>query len=583
MQTRHKRKRKLLRTVFFVLGIIAFLWLGIYAGTRFYLEPLLKKKLSAFVEKGSDHLYRCEIGRLDINLWKGAASLRNLEIFIDSSRYREIKNSGHLPPLMFNVSLEEGSISGIRIFRLLFSKKLVLQDIITEGAHVQVYRNYEKKQKTEEKEPLWKRMQPHLRSIQIGRIVLENVRFSYEAADGSRKFLFSYEQGAARLENIMIDSAAYADTSRFLFARNIYADFRHIEMFTRDSLYSIAMEELHYSSGERKTAVKNFRLKPVFSSDYMKKKAGHQVDVYSGNIAYTEIFGFIPQRLALHGEIHADSVRVESPDFHIFHDRNAPMDMTDRVKRFPHVALQNAKMHIHIGLARVSKGLVEYTEKNTGHQQQGTIKFSHLEGTIDHISNIETKKKYCIARFHGTFLDAGPINAVFTLSLEHGNSSYQVTGNLGKMDATRFNRMAVPLGHLEVISGTLQQAHFSMEGSGEQMEGILHVRYINLDLDILKDDKKTGELKEKKFMSFLADELFIRKNNPVNDSNAYDPGLVTLERKTEQSFFNSIWKTILAGIQETMIKGPLRKKEFGKQKRKKDRKEQEKKAKEKKK
>lgn len=585
MQTPQKRNKKILRIILVTLGILALLRIGIYIGTQFYLEPMLKKKLSAFVEKGSNHLYKCHIGTLDINLWKGYASVKDVEISIDSNRYREIKNSGHLPAVMFHISLEEGSISGIRLLRLLLSKKLVLQDISTDGANVRVYRNYEKKQKTEEKEPLWKRMQPHLHSIQIGRIILENVKFTYEAADGSRKFLFSYEQGAARLENIMIDSAAYSDTSRFLFARNIFADFRHIEIFTRDSLYSIAMEELHYSSAERKTAVKNFRLKPVFSAAYMMKKAGHQVDVYTGNIASADIYGFVPQRLALHGEIHADSVSVISPDFHVFHDRNAPMDSTDRFKRFPHVALQKARMHIHIGLARISQGQVVYAEKNTN-GKQGSIKFSHLEGTVEHISNTrdeKTGKKYCIARLRGRFMDAGAINAVFTFDMERNDGFYQVTGNLGKMDATRFNQMAVPLGALEIKTGKLQLAHFNMEGNRYEMNGTLEVRYTDLDLDMLKHDPQTGEFREKKFMSFLADALFIRRNNPVNDSSAYDPGMITLERKTEQSFFNSIWKTILAGIQETMIKGPLRKKEFGKRKKKKDMKEQEKKAKGKKK
>ncbi|HEY1869511.1 MAG TPA: hypothetical protein VGG71_00565, partial [Chitinophagaceae bacterium] len=71
--------------------------------------------------------------------------------------------------------------------------------------------------------------------------------------------------------------------------------------------------------------------------------------------------------------------------------------------------------------------------------------------------------------------------------------------------------------------------------------------YDDLKITVLKPDD-SGKLKQKGFLSFMANTFILNKSNTGNEAT---PKYVTYKRDPHRSFFSLIWKSILKGITNT--------------------------------
>src|SRR5687768_13664938 len=90
------------RTRKVLIGIAAFLiffviFLGFFANRL--VEPILRDRLHTLIVRGSDSLYHYKLGNLNANFFGGSVEVENLQIDIDSSRYRQLAAQHLLPAL----------------------------------------------------------------------------------------------------------------------------------------------------------------------------------------------------------------------------------------------------------------------------------------------------------------------------------------------------------------------------------------------------------------------------------------------------------------------------------------------------
>src|SRR5687768_7446413 len=121
-----KRRRK----VFIITGatlIILIFFFIVFVNS--FLKPILRDRLHTLIVQGSDSLYSYTLTDLEPNFFGSSVVVENLQLRIDSNRYRQLVLQNRLPTLSFELNLVKGSITGIGIFQLLVSKRLIISEI----------------------------------------------------------------------------------------------------------------------------------------------------------------------------------------------------------------------------------------------------------------------------------------------------------------------------------------------------------------------------------------------------------------------------------------------------------------------
>src|SRR5215203_6462416 len=90
---RHRRLSIIIGSFLILVAVILFVFVN------FLLEPVLAKKLDALIVQGSDSLYTYRLGKLNAGFFGGNIRVENLEIKVDSNRYRALKKEHALPAL----------------------------------------------------------------------------------------------------------------------------------------------------------------------------------------------------------------------------------------------------------------------------------------------------------------------------------------------------------------------------------------------------------------------------------------------------------------------------------------------------
>jgi hypothetical protein len=89
---------------------------------------------------------------------------------------------------------------------------------------------------------------------------------------------------------------------------------------------------------------------------------------------------------------------------------------------------------------------------------------------------------------------------------------------------------------------------FNFTGNNFRAGGMFVMKYSNLKVELLKNDKKLNHVKKKKVTSLVAN-IIVKNDNPSNGNlrevHAH------FDRNIQKSFFNLVWRTILEGMRKT--------------------------------
>ena len=195
---------------FLVIGAIAFLFLiGILIVlVQVFVEPALRKKIHTLIIDGSDSLYQYRLGDLNANLLGGDIEVQDLEIYVDSARYKVLESRNALPTLTMQVSLESGHLKGIGLVAILFGKKISVEEVMSRQANIRLTRHFREDNPERKAVPLWKSMRPKIKTIEIESLKLDGVKLLYRNADTSESMKLQFDRFDAHVDDIIIDSLA---------------------------------------------------------------------------------------------------------------------------------------------------------------------------------------------------------------------------------------------------------------------------------------------------------------------------------------------------------------------------------------
>ena len=552
-----RRRSVYKRILVFALSFFFIFFILVYLLADYIVVPILKDRLHTLIIQGSDSLYTYRLGKLKAHFFGGTVEVENLQVEVDSVRYEQMRENNGLPSLTMQLKLGKGQIKGVGILALLFDKRIAINEIASSDADIRITRHIRKRIEKQNSVPIWKAIRPKIASISIERIKLNGISMHYKNLDTSEAVKLQFDRFDADFRNIRIDSTAAIDTTRIGFTKEIEMKFRGLKFRTEDSLYKMKASEISYSSKKKTIEIDSFKLQSTVEKQPFYAKVGHQENIYYIEFNKVHFSNVRLDHFLYNNIIDADSIVFNAPDIDIYNDRSFPLDYASKIGKYPHQQLLKASSTILVKELVVHNGQVLYTEKNPVNQQEGTFTLSNMEINAKNITNdSEQIKINPVMTVHttGSVLGSSALEAKFNFYLDSSNGAFEATGRINNLSASQLNKLAIPLGNIELRSLQLNDLQFDVKGEDNNAKGNVNMRYSDLAMIFRKTDKETGETKTKKFVTKIVNKFVLWPSNPGSDGHERISINKNVSRLTTQAFFGLIWKTIFAGMQDIVMK-----------------------------
>lgn len=536
----------------YVLGSVVagllLLALVLQAGLQYYLKPRIGYLLQKIIVTGSDSLYRFDQGAFSVDIWNGGVSLDSCRLSVDSTRYARLKAEDALPALTVSMRLARIKISGLGIWKWLYSKKADCRTLTLAGADVTLYR-HPVSIKTGEApagKELYPLIQSTVRSIRIGEVQLGSVSISYDNGDSAKPFRWAFERCDVRLRDILVDSSTEKDSTRIAYALGLTVAVKQVSLLTSKGLYHLGLGALSYDFGKRIAVLDALSLHPVLDAPDFYRKVKFQQDRYTLDIPEMRLFGLNISELLLFNRLRVDSADLKHAEIHITHDRMYPPSGRSNLGKYPNQLLLKAPLDILARRIRVEDGRLTYGEKSGSTLQWGILTFGHVHGLLTQVTNDPAaiaENPWWKADLYADFLGSSPLHALFAFYLGSPSGKFTVEASLKDLDADRLNPVTAALAGASFQSFQLTQLSCLLSGDERQASGSLHMQYRNLKMELGKP-----------FVSFVVNKLALHPDNPSGKKPERVAAGIIQVRDPTKSFFNLIWKTMFGGMRTIVLR-----------------------------
>lgn len=545
-------------------GILAILLL-IIGGIALYLsskwKPLLTEKIKEGVYEGSKHLYRIDFQDIRLNLLTGSVTLDSVSLMPDTLMFNKLRDLKQAPVHLFQIKLKNLRLTRIGVLTAYFKKTIKMNAIILDQPSINMIR-YEVSKRPDtvkDERTLYQQISKSLKSIQVRTIKIVDADFDY-INGRTFKPLNSVKHLTVDVKDFLIDSLSQFDTTRFYYARDIGFELTGYRALGKDKMYTTKIDTITGSATGKTVRIKGFQMIPMYPDLAFSRKYTYGKDRYDLNFDEITLTGVDFMRLNAEGSLHANTLEIGPAKAGIFVNRELPPPPNfDKVRNFPHVAVRRIPMPTIIDSVIIKNVDVAYTEYNPISEKKGTVYFQNLTGTVLNLTNDSSqlvKNHHATANLSALLMKTTMIKVSINFNLTDKNAAFSYKGTVGPMDLLVLNPMAKNMGLVEIESGKMQKTDFDIRANSKGSSGIVHFYYTDLKVKLLKEGKNGKAMEKKGFLSFLANTLLIKNNNP-DKGEVPRTGRTTFTRTPAASFFNELWKGVFIGIRETVGLGAV--------------------------
>ena len=534
-----------------VLALIVIIGsLSIYLSAKW--KPLLTEKIKESVYEGSDHLYKIDFKDIHLNIVTGTAVLDSISLYPDSAVFIKLKEIRKAPTHLFRIRLAHLKITRVGILTAYFKKKIAINNIVLDNPSIDmVYNKVPKRIDTiKDERTLYQQISKSLNSISVNDIKVIDADFDYY--NGLKK-LNSIKHLSINVKNVLIDSASQYDTTRVFHTKDIAFSLSGYSALSKDKMYTTKVDSIKGSMSNKTVRIKGLKMIPMYADLTFSRKYKTQKDRYDLSFNEINLSGVDFISLNNDGSFHAKKIEIGPSKVDVFMNRELPPANFDKGRNYPHLALKRLPFPTLVDTLILNKIDISYTEFSEKTKERGTLKLDNLIGNLINLTNDSARlvtKNHAYADLTTYIFGSGKMNVKIDFNLTDKNAAFSYVGNIGAFDMKVLNPLSKSLGLVSIEQGKVQKASFNINANLTRSNGQVVFYYTDLKVNLLKEDED-GEKKKKGFLSFLANNILIKNDNP-SKGEAVRTANVTFEREPQASFFNLMWKSVFVGIRETV-------------------------------
>lgn len=367
------------------------------------------------------------------------------------------------------------------------------------------------------------------------------------ARDSTKQLSADFSLAVASLA---IDSAAVADTSRFIPASTVHLTFHNIIRPTKDSLYRMRAANLSLLYPEQTIHIDTFGYRPVMTRENMLLKLQTQKAV----TRYT-FFNIVVRQVNLRQlnekqGITGKKLSVDGAIIESFKDKNLPFDtsfrppmLTDMFSRIP--------MQFFFDTVSLKNGIIAYTEIAPGSTTEGSLFIDRINLNALNTGNdsAQWKSRHTLAHFTGYLMGKSYMSIEFSFDFGADLHPFKAEGLIEALQLSELNPFFEKALFTSIKDGRLNFGKFNFTGNDEFAEGKLRFKYKNLRLAILQTDPQAAGDRP---LATLVINGLIRNNNPKPGGLIAREGQIYFERDPSRSIFHFWINSVVSGIKSTL-------------------------------
>jgi len=516
-----------------------------------YWSPILANKVHDVVLSSSDSLYRIDFTDARLHVLEGKLTLYNITLTPDTAVYNQKKKQHLAPNNLVELRVKRLVLQHVHPFTLYFSHKLNIGRVILNEPEVNIsYQlNHTKDTVLKDHRTAWQKISKSLKSIHIGQILLNDVKFKYHDYSGNKVAISELKEMNLTANDLLIDSATQTDRSRLLYCKDVITELNNYTGKTASGLYTYKIKYLKLSTLKSQLNVEGLSLSPAKTDLFFSKSHS---DRFGVNIDSLQLNNFDFLSYHKYRRVTASNLLLNRGSIRVFNNPNKTKDETvDKVKTFPNVMIHQIGTDLNIDTLHVHHINVEYSEFNHKSNKTGTVTFNNTSG---HFYNITTNKatlaKNNITMVNLTtyFMNRGKLDVQFAFNLTDKDAAFTYKGTLGSMSLQTINPAVMPLAMVKATSGTIKELSFDIQANANVFKGHVGFLYNNLKVNIFQADTANDRLKKRSVLSMFANLFVIKHDNPDKAGETPRSANVVYLRPKDSPFFKTMWKTLLEGI-----------------------------------
>ena len=518
-------------------------------------KPILTEKIKAGVYNGSHHLYTIDFKSINLNVITGSLALRDVTLTPDTAVFDSLKKKQLAPAHTFELKLKKLQISRVGILTAYFKKRIDVNEILLQKPSINMIFNKvtRKPDSIKDEKSLYEQISKTFKSVHVKSIKIVDADFDYINKTAAKKTKNSIKHLDININDFLLDSLSGSDTTRFYYTKDASFQIAGYKSVTKDKMYSMKVDTIKGSTASKKIAVSGFKLTPLYDELTFARKYNIQKDRYNLSFNKIEFNGVDFIGLNTDEKLHAKSLKIGPANVEVFMSRESPPPPGfDKGRNYPHMALKRLNMPLLIDTVKIRNVNVKYAEFNPASKKIGSVDFKALTGNILNVTNDSlqlSKKNHALADLNTLLMGTGKLNVKIDFNLTDKNGTFTYSGRLGKFDMKNLNPLSKSLGLVEIESGNIQQVDFKANGNLRSATGSMSMLYTNLKVKLLSDNIDGEGTKKKDFLSFLANTILVKDENPQK-GEAPRTANMTNTRINSASFFNLMWKTVFVGIKD---------------------------------
>jgi hypothetical protein len=515
-----------------------------------YWSPILEARVKDIVATSSDGLYTVDFSSAELHVLRGTIVIFNITLKPDTSVYNSKKKAHLAPNNLVELHIKKLVLSRIHPFRLYFRNKLDIGQVMLYKPELNVsYQlNHTRDTVLKDKRTAWQKISKNLHYVHIGDILMGDVKFTYNDYSGNKLVISQLKEMNLSAHELLIDSATQTDRSRLLYCKDIIAELNNYTNKSPNGLYSYTIKSLKLSTLKSQLNITGLTLRPadtgVFFTQSHKDRFMFRLD--SAQLNNFDFLNYHKYRI-----LKASALMLANGSLQVFANPNHSKIKKDKIRSFPHVALNSLSADLKIDTVLFKRISITYNEFNVNSKKTGTLTFNKTSGRVLNLSNNKDalkKNNITSIQISTYFMNRGKFDVALNFNLTDKNNSFTYKGNLGPMNLNAINPASEPLGMFKVNSGILTQFTFDINADRNGSTGKVELLYKDIKIALLKADTIRDKLKKKLVASLYANIFIIKHNNPDNIGGQPRIAYVSYTRAPETAFFKSIWQTLLSGI-----------------------------------
>lgn len=533
------RKRRLFRVLLYTGIGLAILLIAIQLLITFYLDGRIRRELE-------ESVFRETKGQYELHIRSLRTSIIGKSVFLSGCLFKSTNQSKD--STQYVVSARRIHLVNIDLMHFIRHKDLMISAIVLHDLKIRIA-GQGRKQKEREKFSLYAILRKQMKSLLIRRIRIKDAELSIHTGSGEDKVAITSRDNEINVLNLYVDSSV-DHSGRVFKAEKLDVSVYRFAYTTADSFYSFKVKRIYASYGSGILSMDSISLQPNYGKQEFSRRFGHQtdrLDIKAESLVFynADIKSFFESTAFV-----SNNASVSHLDIEAYRDRNFPRNpdkgksptLQELVKRIP--------IYVAVDSLNIMDASVTYQEVATGESKPGTVTFTHMNGTLTGLTNDNRNipgHRNIRVQAGGRLMEQASFWASYNFPMEEGGGTeFMCTGKIFRMPLEAINRMLAINTNIAVRGGVMDSMVFSFEAYHNASRGTMKFAYHDLQVQILKDEDTKRRINMPEVMSFVANTLILKADNPtghrpirVTAISCPNPG---------RFIFNYTWKSLLSGI-----------------------------------